>query len=64
MSLNSNMMTNLQLDYPFNKYLKNNRNFNDFSLKSAHFYKYHIIAIWFSNLNSVILILVFSPIVY
>ena len=38
MSLNSNLKTKLQLDYPFKKDLKKNRNFNDFSIKSAHFF--------------------------
>ena len=39
MSLNSNLKTKLQLDYPLRKKFKNNRNFSDFSLKSAHFFK-------------------------
>ena len=34
---NSNLETKLELDYPFKKYLENNRNFYDFSLKSTHF---------------------------
>ena len=42
MSLNSNLKSKLLLDYPLKKYLENNRNFYDFSLKLAHFFNYQL----------------------